>query len=293
MTMTTTTRRPQRRRHRRPLRHARRRQGQPRHRQVPVPGHQHAGSAAPTTVDDPRLLRRQQEMTHAQPFDASTPTTPPCSSAPTTARRRSSTCCTPWPPASPPASPTSPRPAASPSPRSTRPSRATSTCSASSALDDRGPQRLPADPGQLQAAGRRPGEAAPGRRAVAARSAVFDMVTNGVPVVDRRRRRLTPSSDPAGPADAAEPAGPASTVRTVGSTRCAPPTPSSSAPARPAWPSAAASPTAAVDHVVLERGRIAERWRSETLGLAAPAHPELDDPPARAGPTTAPTPTGS
>ena len=40
---------------------------------------------------------------------SSTPIILPCSSAPTTPRRRSSTCCTPWPPASPPASPTSPR----------------------------------------------------------------------------------------------------------------------------------------------------------------------------------------
>ena len=35
---------------------------------------------------------------------------------------------------------------------------------------------------------------------------------------------------------------------------------------------------AGVDHVVLERGRIAERWRSRALGLAAAAHPELGDP---------------
>ena len=31
----------------------------------------------------------------------------------------------------------------------------------------------------------------------------------------------------------------------------------------------------------LERGRVAERWHVAALGFAAPAHPELDDPPAR------------
>ena len=38
---------------------------------------------------------------------------------------------------------------------------------------------------------------------------------------------------------------------------------------------------ASVDHVVLERGRVAESWRITSLGLAAPADPELDDPAAR------------
>ena len=72
-----------------------------------------------------------EETTHRH-RSSSTPTTRPCWSARTTARHRPSSCCTPWPPASPPASPTSPPPAASLSPRSARPSRATSTCSASS-----------------------------------------------------------------------------------------------------------------------------------------------------------------
>ena len=40
-----------------------------------------------------------QEMTHQQPCDATTPTTPPCSSATTTARRPSSSSCTRSPPA--------------------------------------------------------------------------------------------------------------------------------------------------------------------------------------------------
>ena len=35
------------------------------------------------------------------------------------------------------------------------------------------------------------------------------------------------------------------------------------------------------EHVVLDRGRVGERWRTRTLGLAAPAHAELDDPSAR------------
>ena len=50
---------------------------------------------------------------------------------------------------------------------------------------------------------------------------------------------------------------------------------------------------AGVDHVVLERGRTAERWHSRALGLPAPAHPELGDPPARAGTTAARTRTAS
>ena len=36
-----------------------------------------------------------------------------------------------------------------------------------------------------------------------------------------------------------------------------------------------------VDHVVLERGRVAERWRSRALGLAPAPHPELDEPAPR------------
>ena len=41
-------------------------------------------------------------MAHQQACTFSTPTTRPCWSAATTARPRSSTCCTPWPRASPP-----------------------------------------------------------------------------------------------------------------------------------------------------------------------------------------------
>ena len=44
------------------------------------------------------------------------------------------------------------------------------------------------------------------------------------------------------------------------------------------------------------RARARPRRRAlaqRALGLPPPAHPELDDPPARAGPTTGPTPTAS
>ena len=37
------------------------------------------------------------------------------------------------------------------------------------------------------------------------------------------------------------------------------------------------------DHLVVERGRIAERWHSRTVELPALANPQLDDPPARLG----------
>ena len=49
-------------------------------------------------------------------------------------------------------------------------------------IDHERPQRLPADQGQLQAQGRRPGQAAQVVEQSAARSAVYDVVTNGVPV---------------------------------------------------------------------------------------------------------------
>ena len=48
-----------------------------------------------------------------------------------------------------------------------------------------------------------------------------------------------------------------------------------------------------VDHVVLERGRVAERWRSERWDSLRLLTPELDEPPAAAGPTRAPTHTAS
>ncbi len=58
MTITTENPQPQRRRHRDPVRHPRRRQGHERDRQVPVPRHQHLGQRHPQPVDDLRLLRR-------------------------------------------------------------------------------------------------------------------------------------------------------------------------------------------------------------------------------------------
>ena len=35
------------------------------------------------------------------------------------------------------------------------------------------------------------------------------------------------------------------------------------------------------EHVILERGRVGERWRSRAVGFAAPGDAELDDPAAR------------
>ena len=46
---------------------------------------------------------------------------------------------------------------------------------------------------------------------------------------------------------------------------------------------------AGVDHVVLERGVVGQSWRERPLALAAPAHPELDEPPAGAATTSAAT----
>ena len=47
------------------------------------------------------------------------------------------------------------------------------------------------------------------------------------------------------------------------------------------------------DHVVLDRGRVAERWRTERWDSLHLLTPELDDPAARAGRTAGPTPTAS
>ena len=47
------------------------------------------------------------------------------------------------------------------------------------------------------------------------------------------------------------------------------------------------------DHVVLDRGRVAESWRTERWDSLRLLTPELDDPAARLASTTAPTPTAS
>ena len=54
-----------------------------------------------------------------------------------------------------------------------------------------------------------------------------------------------------------------------------------------------ATDRAGVDHVVLERGGTAERWTLAALGLAAVAHPELDDPAPGLVATGAATRTGT
>ena len=85
MSVTTKSPRPERRRHRDPVRHARRRQGPERDRQVPVPGHQPLDDRHPQPVHDLRLLRRHAgDGAHAR-SPSSTPTTPPSWSARTTA----------------------------------------------------------------------------------------------------------------------------------------------------------------------------------------------------------------
>ncbi|MGT2468392.1 hypothetical protein ACVOMV_32020 [Mesorhizobium atlanticum] len=44
---------------------------------------------------------------------------------------------------------------------------------------------------------------------------------------------------------------------------------------------------------MLERGRIGERWRSQSWRLAQAAYPELAERPARLGPIRVATPTAS
>ena len=90
---------PQRRRHRDPVRHARRGEAGAGGRPVPVPGPQRVGHRHPQPRHDRRLLRRRRGAVPRARRSRSTPTTRPCSSGGTTARPRSSTCCTRWPPA--------------------------------------------------------------------------------------------------------------------------------------------------------------------------------------------------
>ena len=46
-----------------------------------------------------------------------------------------------------------------------------------------------------------------------------------------------------------------------------------------------------IDHIVLERGQIAERWRSERSGHVASPHSQLDEQAPQVGPTTGTIPT--
>ena len=85
---------PQRRRHRDPLRHPRRRQAAPPAAQVPVPGPQRVGQRHAQPLDDPRLLRRRRGAQPTSASSSSTPTTPRCWSGRTTGRPRSSSSCT-------------------------------------------------------------------------------------------------------------------------------------------------------------------------------------------------------
>ena len=217
---------------------------------------------------------------HAQPVDDRTASTAPCRSwthhQPFTydadhpavlvgqdngPDARWSSCCTPSPPASPPASPTSPPPAGvnlesvrvdrrgrhRPA-RHPRPVR-------------RGPQRLRADQGQLHAPGRRPREARRRRRAVPPALRRLRRADQRRPRLHRRRRRLTrpaPTVRPAHP----PPVGPGGPPP-----QGAHPMPSTHTLVIGAGQAGLAMSRcltdAGVDHVVLERGRIAERWRSE------------------------------
>ena len=70
-----------------------------------------SGNAAPTTAPPSPTTTGSAKSAPTNRPSPSTPTTPPSWSAPTTDRPRSSSCCMRWPPASPPAWPTSPPPA--------------------------------------------------------------------------------------------------------------------------------------------------------------------------------------
>ena len=86
---------PQRRRHRAAVRDARRDQGGPLAREVPVPGAEPLDRRRAQPHDDPRLLRREPGGHVARRgVRASTPASRRSCSAPTPARTRPSTCCT-------------------------------------------------------------------------------------------------------------------------------------------------------------------------------------------------------
>ena len=163
------------------------------------------------------------------------------------ARPRSSSCCTPSPPASPPAWPTSPRPAGSTSPRSSSTVEGDIDLLGILGLSDEvrnGYQQIKVS---FKLRGRRPRQAAPGRRAVPQALGRLRRRHQRRARRHRGRRRLTCVARPSPPAGPMTPR-PArrSPPRPLEeSARWLPPTRSSSAPARPVSPSAAASPTAA------------------------------------------------
>ena len=172
---------PQRRRHRHPLRHARRRQGRQRDRRVPVPGHQPVGERHPQPLDDRGLLRRQAG-------DGARPAAGPPRRPPGGARRRR-----PRPDAG---RVRAARPGRLPDGRHRQHRRGARRRPRRGVLHRRGrhrparhprpvrrgPQRLPADPGLVHVKG---DDAEKLRQVVdqsRKRSAVYDILTNGVPV---------------------------------------------------------------------------------------------------------------
>ncbi len=145
-------------------------------------------------------------------------------------------------------------------------------------LSTRGPQRLPADPRQLPHRRRRHRSAgARARRPV--RRPVLRCSTSS-PTASRSRSTSTSSERalprraarlaPAGTAGVPGTRSPMATVDTliIGAGQ---------AGLAVSWHLHALGR----DHVVVDRGRIAERWRSERWDSLADTDPELDDPPAR------------
>ena len=123
-----------------------------------------------------------QEMTHQQPLPSRRRPPGRARRRRQRPRRRSSTCCTPSPPASPPASPTSPRPAASPSPRSSSTVEGDIDLLGILGLSDEVRNGYQ----QIRVSFHVEGDAREKLREVVEqsrrRSAVFDVLTNGVPV---------------------------------------------------------------------------------------------------------------
>ena len=99
---------------------------------------------------------------------------------PITGRPRSSSCSTRWPLASPPAWPTSPPPGGSNSPRCVRRSRVTSTSTAFSASMPRCGMATRRSPSASRSRATLRPRSSRDRRESRARSAVYDVITNGV-----------------------------------------------------------------------------------------------------------------